>query len=172
MTIDNTTLLLNFNDNFLQETKFSITMANMPYLSYFTNDLVLPGVSTNYATISTPYSDVKLAGDKLMYDELNFTFLLDEDLKVYEETYNWICGVTYPQNDTQYANQKKTGIYHDAIVTFNTNNNLENIKLTFKNCSPISLSGVNMTFTGNAERALTAELVLSYDNYTFSRVSN
>lgn len=120
---------------------------------------------------TTPYSDIKLSGDKLEFDYLQFTFLLDEDLKVWEESYNWLCGVTYPQNDTQYANQAKNGIYHDAIVEFNTNNNLENIRFQFKNCSPISLSGMSMTFTGNANQPLTCEMVLAYDNFVVQRLN-
>jgi len=169
--MQNDNLLLNFNDNFLQETKFSVTIQGLPYLSYFSNSLTIPGVSTSSAQLSTPYSDIKLGGDKLEYDYLSFTFLLDEDLRVWEESYKWLCGVTYPHDATEYANQSKAGVYHDAIVAFNTNNNLENIRFQFKNCSPVSLSGIDMTFTGNAMNVLTSQMVLAYDNFTIERKS-
>lgn len=169
MTIDNTTLLYNFNDNFLQATKFSVVIEGLPYLSYFCQTLIIPGVSTSEVDVPTPYSDYFVTGDKLQYDYLTFTFLVDEDLRVWEESFNWLQGITYPLDSNQYAKQKQKGTYHDATVIIHTNSNLDNLVFKFANCHPVSLGPLSLDFSSNADNVIVADLTLRYDYFTIER---
>jgi len=169
MTTDS--LALQFNDNHLQTTKFSVTIEGLPFASYFCQELTIPGVSTSEAQVPSPYSDYFFSGDKLVYDYLTLTFIVDEDLRVWEETFNWLNGITYPLDSTQYAKQEAKGIYHDAIVILNTNNNSENVRFKFRNCHPVSLGPMSLSFKGNALNPIIADLTLRYDTYIIERIA-
>ena len=164
------------NTNLIQKTKFHFIMPNLPFAKYFCQTVNLPGITTSPVKVETPFSATWRHGDKLEYDALSVTFLVDEDLRVWEETYNWLIGLTFPENFDQY---KKFGrpqpsatkeIYYDGILTINTNANLPNLRLNFRNCHPVSLSGLDFSSTSSSEETITATLVLRYDYYTLTRI--
>lgn len=170
MTIDSTITQLQFNDNFLQETKFSVTITNLPFATYFCQELKIPGVSTSEIPIENPFSRVYRAGDHLEYDYFTMSFLVDEDLVTWEETYNWLKGITFPHDFEEYRKQKAAGIYHDAIVTLHTNTNLDNVRFKFTNCAPVALSEMRLTYAGDAKQRIICELTLRYDTFIFERL--
>lgn len=160
------------NSSFLQGNKFTFSFATLPFLKYFCQTINIPGVSTSPVTVDNPFSNTYRHGDKLIYDQINVTIIIDEDLRVWEETYNWLMALTFPKEFRQYyrnTNGRQTA-YHDGILTINTNSNNPNIRFKFLNCHPSSLSGINFSVQETAQNIITADITFRHDGFEIERI--
>lgn len=153
------------NTNFLQINKFSFAFPTLPFMKYFLQNVNLPNISTDAVRVDTPFSATFRHGDTLEHEQLIITAILDEDLRVWEETYMWLRALTAPKEFPQYIRNLngERSPYHDGILTLNTNSNLPNIRIKFTNCHPITLTGVNLTTTDTADTTLTTDITFQYD---------
>lgn len=160
------------NTSLLQATKYTFTVQNLPFAKYFCQTVTMPGVSTDPITQSNPFSDIYRHGTKLAYDFLSMTFIVDEDLRTWEETYNWLRSVAFPTKFEEYTRfrDKKNPLYFDGILTTNTNANIPNIRFKFTNCHPVSLSGITFSSSDSADNIITADLSIRYDYFEIERI--
>jgi hypothetical protein len=160
------------NTSLLQATKYTFTVPNLPFAKYFCQSVVMPGVSTGAVPVSSPFSDTFRHGVKLTYEELRITFIVDEDLRAWQETYNWLRGVARPTKHEEYIKHfdSKASIYYDGILTINTNSNLPNVRFKFKDCHPVSLSGITFNTADSADNTITADLGIRYDYFDIERL--
>lgn len=158
------------NTSFLQPTKYQLTFARMPHLTYFCQNFNLPGISTSEIIRNTPFVDLNVPGDKAQYEPLDISFLIDEDLRTWLEVHNWIVGLTFPKNFDQYRRLKKEnenygGTTSDAVMTVMSNKNTPNIRITFKNCFPISISSISFDYTMDASMPILATATFRYNYF-------
>lgn len=158
------------NTSFLQTTKFTFMVPNLPFLKYFAQTVNLPGISTTEATVPTLFSDTFRYGDKLNYDPITVTFLVDEDLRVWEETYQWMVSLTKPTQFGQYA-AKFPDKYYDAILTTNTNANNPNVRFKFRNCHPVTLGSIQLATTDTADLTPVCDVTFRYDYFEIERIN-
>ena len=112
------------NTSFLQGNKYTFEFPTLPFLKYFCQSVNLPGVQTNAVSVETPFSATFRHGDKLVYDSFEVIALVDEDLRVWEESYDWLKALTFPNEFRQYyknTNGRDTA-YHDGVLTINIAN--------------------------------------------------
>lgn len=159
------------NKNYLYPNKWIFTLHNTPNLVYFCQSVFFPGVSTTPVKLENPFSPVFFTPDKMSFESLNLTFILDEDMRTWEETFNWMKGNTFPTDHKEYIDQKKKNHYSDATLQFNTNNNTSNFKVKFLNCFPINLNGFTMDFESSPDSPLTSSVTFQYDRFIFERNS-
>jgi hypothetical protein len=157
------------NTNFLQTTKFTFTFPQLPFLRYFGQTVSLPGVSTSEVMVPTPFSDTYRHGDKLNYDPLSLTFLVDEDIRVWEETYQWIASLTKPAKFGEFV-KKFPDKYYDGILTVNTNANVPNLRIKFYNCHPTSLGTIQFATTDTPDLTPVCDLTVRYDRFEIERL--
>jgi hypothetical protein len=163
------------NTSFVQPNKFTFEFPTMPYLRYFLQSTLLPGVSTTAPVqYAMGFADAHRHGDKLVFDQLSVAALIDEDMRVWEETFDWLCALTKPDNFGQYARFKNPlgTLYHDAILTVNTNANNPNMRFKFTNVHPVTLGAINFAYNRNADEILLCDIVFSYDQYYIQRLTN
>jgi hypothetical protein len=131
----------------------------------------MPGVATNEVMVPTPLVDTYRHGDKLQYEPLMISFLIDEDFRVWEETYNWFRSLTFPHDFKEYRRFKgqRTEAYYDGILTFNNNANRPNFRVKFVGCHPTSLSAVDMSTMESADSTPTAMLSFRYNYFDIER---
>lgn len=161
------------NTSFLQPTKFQFIVPTLPFLRYFVQTCSVPGISTNAVKVENPFSATYRHGDKLVYESLNITCILDEDFRTFEETYQWLEALTAPQRFPQYIKRKPRGkenAYHDGVLTLLTNANLPNIRITFTDMHPVSISAVQFDTKSNANEHPTIDIVFRYDRYDIERI--
>lgn len=172
MTIEAAFVRTPQNTNFLQTTKYTFVIPTLPFAKYFCQSVNFPGVSTSEIMVPTPLSNTFRHGEKLSFEPLTFNVLLDEDLRVWEETYNWLVMITKPSSSKQYRRNPRpyAEIYHDGFLTVNTNANNPNIRFKFHNCHPISIGGINFNSADNADNVLSAEITFRYDIYEIERI--
>jgi len=160
------------NTSFLQSTKFTFIFPTLPFLRYFCQSISIPGISTSEVTVSTPFSDTYRHGDKLSFETFNITAIVDEDLRVFEETYDWLTSLTFPEKFQQYLRGDRTRnrAYHDGVLTINTNSNIPNIRIQFFNCHPTSLSSVVFNTSDSSDSTPTIDVTFRYDYYKIDRL--
>ena len=159
------------NLSFLQTTKYSFIIPDLPYARYFCQTVNLPGASTSEVSIETPFSTTYRHGDKLQFEQLVMTAIIDEDLRVWEESFKWLVSLTYPHQFPEYVKNLKNKVpYYDGILTLNTNANLPNMRIKFFNCHPVSIGGIQFNTSDSADTTPTFDITFRYDTFEIERL--
>lgn len=157
------------NTSFLQSAKFIFTIPSLPFARYFCQSVNFPGVSANEVLVSTPFADTYRHGDNLVFEPLTIDFLIDEDLRVWEETYIWLATLTNPIKFKEYGSKFKDK-YYDGILTINTNANIPNLRVHFRYCHPVNIGAIQFDSRVSAETTPTCTLTLRYDTFKIERL--
>jgi len=162
------------NTNYLQPTKFLLSIDRIPNTQYFCQTANIPGVSLGQATVNTPRLDFQVAGTKLTYNEFNVRFNIDENIQGWRDIYTWFLAIASPEG-TQQSNSlteltSKRNVlknYCDGTLTILSalNNSLINVR--FINMFPVSLSDINFDTSSSAETILTATVTFRYEYFKF-----
>lgn len=158
--------------NYFSPLEFIVTIKRLPNIEFFTQRTQIPSVSANPVEKPTPFNMMYETPDKLRYDNLNFSFIIDEKMNNYLEIYNWIKGITFPQNYDQFKaiNESKEGRFSDiSVVVLNSNKN-PSIKITYKNCFPIALSEITLDTTQSDLIYPEATATFQYDYYEIEQL--
>ena len=162
------------NTSILQQTKFTFFIPDKPFLKYFCQTVSIPAVTTAEIAVPNQHSPIYVHGEKLIYEPMTITAIMDEDLRVWEETYKWLSSLTRPQSAQQYPRQTKRDVrvplYFDGILTINTNSNNPNLRFKFINCHPISIGMINFDTKVDADSIPTADFTFRYDYYEVERL--
>lgn len=160
------------NTSILQLTKFTFIIPDKPFLKYFCQTVSIPGVSTSEIAVPNQHSQIYVHGEKMFYEPLVITAIMDEDLRVYEETHKWLASLTRPQSAAQYPRKyikDPTPLYFDGILDVNTNANNLNVRFKFFNCHPTAIGAVNFDTKVDADTIPTADFTFRYDYFLIDR---
>lgn len=169
------------NPNFLQPNKFLLNFSRAPNIQYFCQSLSVPGLSLSEAVITNPFVDIYSPGEKAIYDLLNVTFMIDEELQGWKEIHDWIRAMTFPENFDEYkslprlnklAGMRKENFpqFSDASVTLLSSSNKPYYRFKFHNCFPTTLSTFVMNASDSPENILTADATFRYDYYDIEKL--
>lgn len=156
------------NTSLLQTTKFTFVIPQLPFLKYFCQTVQLPGISTTEVVQQTMFNDTYRQGQKINFDPITITSLIDEDIRVWEETYQWMVYLANPIKYGQFK-EKFSSKFYDAMLTINTNANNPNIRVKFKNCFPTSLGTIQFATTDNADVVPVLDISFRYDYFEIDR---
>ena len=182
--------------DYADPTKFKFSIIKLPKVEYFCTQVNLPGISIsdNYSQ-PTPFRDIPLPGEKLSYEPLTMTFLVDENLENYQEIHGWLRGIGFPGGHEEFKNlldggsdrfptSKNSklgdagrvkfgapdtgGIFSDATLNILTSKNNPVTEVRFNDCFPISLSGLAYNQQATDTDYLTATVTFNYKLYDFA----
>jgi hypothetical protein len=182
--------------DYADPTKFKFNILKLPKVEYFCTAVNLPGVSLadNYSQ-PTPFRDIPLPGEKLSYDRLSMSFLVDENLENYREIHGWLRGLGFPggysefktlldagedrfptsknsvlgdAGRSKFAAPSQGGIFSDATLSILTSKNNAVVDVRFSDVFPISLSGLQYTQQAGDTDYLTATVTFDYKLYDFA----
>ena len=156
----------------------------------------IPGISLGSDEQATPLLDLPYPGDKLTYENLTMTFLVDENLENYREVHGWLVGLGFPRDHTEFKNladsgddrfpgssaqiseepglggkfqpAKEGGIYSDATLTVLTNKNNPVTEIRFRDVFPTSLSGLSYDQQASDVDYLSTDITFKYKYYEFA----
>jgi len=168
------------NPNMQQPNKFTLNLSRTPNLQYFCQMVSLPGLSTSEIPVPNPFVELYSPGEKAIYDVLNVTFIVDQDLKGWLEIHDWLRAMTFPTEYEEYikldqlnrfqaAAKPKQPQFCDGSVSLLTASNLPNFKINFVDMFPISLSGFMISTTDSPDSVITADATF---RFTFFNVEN
>ena len=176
---------------------FRFKCTKLPEVEFTCQTANIPGISLGGATQPTPLVDVPIPGDKINYDSLDITFLVDENLNNYKEIHDWLIGLGFPQNYTQFQNLaaggadrfpgstrstaptgkavkqplKEGGIYSDATLTVLNSKNIAKTEIRFQNLYPTSLGSLSYDVKLSDIDYLQASVSFNYMNYDIVQIS-
>ena len=157
--------------NALTNPNFKWVIEEAPAVSLFSQTFELPGLQAQYAQVDNPFVAMKLPGDIATFNDLTFSFLVDENLDNYYEIYAWLMHTTFPRafaqfrkmnsKQTQYPELGRSDI-SVAILT-NKSNYIEQVK--FVECHPISLGSISFDHTSSDVSHPTCSVSFTYDYF-------
>ena len=182
--------------DYADPTKFKFNIIKLPKVEYFCTQVNLPGISLadNY-TQPTPFRNIPLPGEKLQYEPLSMTFLVDENLENYQEIHGWLRGLGFPGGHEEFKKLLDSGadrfptskssvlpdagrsqfgatytgaIFSDATLNILTSKNNPVTEVRFSDLFPISLSALQYNQQANDTDYLTATVTFEYKLYDFA----
>ena len=176
-------------------TQWRIAFNRIPKTTWFCTAANIPGISLGEASYPTPMADMFVAGDKLTFETLNITFLVDEELQNYRELWEWIVGMGAPVSHSQWSTgltkgdgitttfsavgtddninsrQKSTSteknLYSDATLIVYSSKNQPKVEVKFKNMFPTSLSSLEYSQEATDVEYFKASATFRYLYYEF-----
>ena len=171
-------------------TQFRFLINQLPKVQYFTVSANVPGITLGEATYATPLKDIPLPGEKLTYDDLSITFIVDENLENYIEIHNWLASLGFPKNREQFATHRSTTsnipkltvgkshdiadvkpitadtpMYSDSVLTILSNKNNPVVECRFEDCFPTSLGALEYSQNQTDVEYITADVTFKYKIY-------
>ena len=174
--------------DYASPTQFKFGINQLPKVEYFTVSASIPGISAGVVTVETPFKDIPIIGDKLTYDNLSITFIVDEYLENYISLHNWMRGIGFPTDRKEFRTFRdvtsntpaggKSGsvdlvgsavpdkaMYSDAHLMVLSNKNNPIVEIDFHNIFPISLGTLDFTQTATDVEYITVDAVFAYEIY-------
>jgi len=176
--------------DYTSPTQFRFLINQLPKVEYFTVAANIPGITLGDIELATPLKNIPLMGDKLTYEDLTITFIVDENLENYIEMHTWLTAIGFPKDRKQFAEFRSAtsnvstntrgeskdigdvkastperAMYSDAIMTILTNKNNPVVECRFADVFPTSLSGLSYNQNITDVDYLTAEVSFKYQIY-------
>lgn len=138
------------NKNFLSPLNFKFSLKRAPHVNFFIQRVNLPGLSLPEIDVNNPLIRVPYPGDHLLYDELNITFKVDENLRNYMELHEWLRALgkrSFAEYREIVSKPSYSGesIRSDISLMVLTSNKNANYEIQFKDAFPISVSGIDFS---------------------------
>lgn len=168
------------NKNFLSPIGFRFSIQKLPNVNYFCTTASIPATTMGQIdTLDTPFIKLPMPGDKMLFDPLDLSFRIDEDLKNYQEIYDWLISLGYPDNFGQHARYQRSNAtnagadtyFSDASLIIMTNQYKPNVEVKFTDLYPISLSSVEFTIENTDVAYLNAQVSFAYRSYTLTTIT-
>lgn len=165
------------NPNLLHANKFQFNFSRAPNLQYFCQSVLIPGISLMDVPKNNPFVDLYSPGEKAIYDTLNITFLIDEDLTAWREVHDWIRGMTFPTDFSEYrslrqnrnyiASESRKGFeqFSDGALTILSTANKPAFKFKFYDMFPLSVTSFPLSSTDSPETIITADATFRFAYY-------
>ena len=177
--------------------QFRFKCTKLPEVEFTCQTANIPGISLGGAIQPTPLVDIPIPGDKISFQSLDINFLVDENLNNYKEIHDWLIGIGFPQNYTQFQNLQaegsdrfpgstrstaatgtstpqplsEGGTYSDATLTVLNSKNIAKTEIRFQNIYPTSLGSLSYDVKLTDVDYLQASVSFAYMYYEIVQVS-
>ena len=179
--------------DYASPTQFRFGIKQLPKVEFFTINANLPGIDGASVDITNPFKNIPIMGDKLTYNDLTVTFIVDEFLENYQSLHNWLTGYGFPSDRAEFIKHRDVtsntpgggskqpvdligtatadkAMYSDAFLMILSNKNNPILNVNFQNVFPISLSGLDYTQGATDVDYMTADVTFKYQIYKFESV--
>jgi hypothetical protein len=182
--------------DYASPTQFKFSIIKLPKVEYFCTAVNIPGITLG-GTMSqpSPLKDIPIPGEKLTYEPLSMTFLVDENLENFQEIHGWLVGLGFPRDHNEFRdlvssgndrfpakNQSVSneigkvkygaantgGTYSDATLTVLSSKNNSQLEVRFRNMFPTGLTGLSYNQQAADVDYLTATVSFEYEIYDFA----
>ena len=178
--------------DYASPTQFKFGINQLPKVEFFTVGANIPGINLGDAMFPTPFKDIPMMGDKLTYDNLSITFIVDEYLENYQSIHEWMTAIGFAKSRKQFSDfranasntpvitqgesldigdvQPPTGInalFSDATLPILSNKNNPILNVFFRDMYPVVLGALDYTQTATDVEYMTSTVDFSYQIYEF-----
>ena len=180
--------------DYASPTQFKFGIHQLPKVEFFTVAANVPAINIGITNYPTGLKDIPMMGDKVTYDNLTISFIVDEYLENYLSLHEWITGIGFPKDRKQFSDFRtisasmpgkktkqtadlQTGqatsvlpMFSDATLTILSNKNNPIIQIFFQDMFPISLSGLEYNQDATDVEYMRAEAEFAYNIYEITSV--
>ena len=153
--------------NNLSPVGYKFYIESLPQTNWFLTSVNLPSISLAEVPHPTPLMQAAVAGNDLVFDPLNITFLVDENLNNWRELYDWLRGLGFPHDYKEY---NKDHLYSDATLTILNSNMNPNYNIVFKDLFPTSLGEILFDSASADIEGIKATATFRYLTYTYENI--
>lgn len=176
--------ILPASQSYAQPTKFQLVFDRIANTVFYCTSVNIPGLDLGTTLQATPFIDLNVPGDKITFEPLSVTFLVDSKYYAWTDIHQWITGVGFPERFEQYknlladsrrprmANNATTGIrppYSDASLIVYSSKNNPILRFSFKDCYPVSLGAVNLSYQLDPTKPITVTSTFNFSYFTITR---
>jgi hypothetical protein len=176
--------------DYASPTQFRFVIGQLPKVEFFTVATNLPGITLSDAVQNTPFKDIPMPGNKLDYEDLTVTFIVDEFLENYTSLHEWLLAFGFPKNREQFSTFRSTtsnaptdtkgsnkdigvvgattairGMFSDATLVVLSNKNNPIVQVNYADIFPTSLSALDFNQNATDVEYLQATATFKYKLY-------
>ena len=172
------------NRNYMSPVGFKLVLTKTPKVDFLWQSANIPSISMGTAIHPSYLKDIPVPGDKVLYDDLTVSFLVDEKMENYLAIHKWITGLGYPESRGQYDQLRKDDNrtdrivgddgdpryfeFSDATLQVLNSNYKPSVLINFKDAFPISLSTLDFDVTSRDYNYFTAQVTFKYTIYNIT----
>lgn len=141
----------------LSPNKFKMVINRFPTTNFFVQSAIIPAITLGSAMQYTnSYADIKIPGDKVEFEDLIVTILIDQNILGYQQIFEWLSDAAKEELDFPYS---------DISIIALTGNSNYNKKFKFMNCFPYTLSNIVFDTRVAEDEPLTADIIFKYTDF-------
>ena len=179
--------------DYLSPTQFRFGIHQLPKVQFFTTSVNVPGINMGEALFPTPFKDIPIMGDKLTYENLEISFIVDEFLENYQSLHEWMTAIGFPKSRKQFADFRSntsntpsgavnpsadrvgsptatTALFSDANLIILSNKNNPLLAVDFHNLYPVALGPLQFNNDASDVEYIIATASFSYQIYEFKSI--
>lgn len=167
-------------------TNYYLAFAGLPELNLVIQEVTLPGFTTQPTRMAIPgHTAMLLVPDKISYDPLIVTFLIDEEYRTHRELHQWMARAAGSEDRT-----RMTAAFVDDQLTYTTPDprpaetfgrltqttagltivngaKIPVLRIAFVGIRPVNVTGISLDVRNmDTNVPLTATATFEYDYYT------
>ena len=180
--------------DYADPTKFKFQISKLPRVEFNSIQANIPGITLTELTQPTRLMPVRIPGNDMTFEDLNVTFIVDEDLTNYRSVHDWMAGLAQMDSDDKYRalitdggdrmplsqqnNSQDAGrvtsatndgaIFSDAKLIILSARNIPLVELSFEDTYPKSLSALEYNQNATDVEYLTATCTFGYKYHEYS----
>jgi len=165
------------NRSFLSPLGFQFAIQRLPNVTYFCTKAGIPDITLGQIdTVDNTFIKLPTPGDKLSFGTLDLTFRIDEDLSNYQEIYDWLIGLGFPDNFGQRAQFQSGNMYEsdnvfsDASLMVMTAANVPNVEVKFIDLYPASITALEFDIEATDVEYMTATATFVYRKFELTAI--
>jgi len=160
------------NKNFLSPNGFQLSIARMPNVEFFVQDVEIPGVEGPMVEQANPLVMIGHSPDQLTFENLNIIIALDEEMKSWEELFKWKLGLGFPNQSKEHKDltESPDGLVSDLSVVIETSHHNGNLVFTFKDAYPVRIGGFTFTSRNTDVPVLEFTATFNYTSFSFDKI--
>lgn len=164
--------------NQLEAKSFRLIIDRIPNVEYFCTSASVPGITATAVRQPNPFTDIKVTGDKLVFQPLIVNFLVNEDMSNWEEIFNWMVSYSHPTSFEEYKDNRQTQhqlypskksdaklLIPNNMYNYSTQTSSKPLEFSFIDVFPIDLSDTVFDVQIDGTTSMISTVTFEYTSY-------